>query len=58
MSARSRSTQSLRRRGCGSASRAVRREATASVGSALGSVLASLGRPTIGIGLAVINSAV
>ena len=35
--------------------RAPSRAATASAGSALGSVLASLGRPTIGIGLAAIG---
>ena len=44
MRARSRSTQSLRRRGCGSASSAAN--------------FASLGRPTSNIGLAPINSAV
>ena len=56
--ARSRCIQSVRRRGDGSALRAVSRAATASAASALGSVLASLGRPTIGIGFDAINSAV
>ena len=42
----------------GSVSRAASRAATESVASALGSVLASLGRLTIGIGLDAINSAV
>ena len=41
-----------------SALRASRRAATESAGNALGSVLASLGRPTIGMGLAAISSAV
>ena len=44
--ARSRSSQSLRRRGCGSVLRVARSAATESVGSAFGSVFASLGRPT------------
>jgi len=38
--------------------RAAKELATASAGNALGSVLASLGRPTIGIGLDPIRSAV
>jgi len=56
--ARSRSIQSLRRRGCGSELRVARSAVTESVGRALGSVLASLGRPTNGIGLDAITSAV
>ncbi len=58
MRARSRSTQSLRRRGCGSSSSAANSATTESVGNALGRVFASLGRPTSNIGLAPINSAV
>jgi hypothetical protein len=58
MSARSRSIQSLRRRGCGSERSAASRAVTESVGCALGSVLARLGRPTSGIGLAGMSSEV
>ena len=57
MRARPVAIQSLRR--CsGSAVRVSSSAETASVGSAVGSVLASLGRPTTGIGLAAIRSAV
>ena len=56
MSARSRSIQSLRRRGTESEWRVARR--AESVGSAFGSVFANFGRPTNGIGLAGISSEV
>ena len=56
--ARSRSIQSLRRRGCGSELRVARSAVTESVGRALGRGLASLRRPTNGIGFAGISSEV
>jgi hypothetical protein len=56
--ARSRSIQSRRRRGSGSEASAASRAITESVGSAFGSVVAGLGRPTNDIGLAAINSKV
>ena len=46
------------RRGSGSELRAARSAATESAGSAFGSVFASFGRPTSGIGLAAISSEV
>jgi hypothetical protein len=57
MRARSRSIQSLRRRS-GYVLRVPRRAATESVGNAFGSLFAGLGRPTNGIGLATMSSAV
>lgn len=58
MSARSRSVQSLRRRGTESECRVASSAVTESVGSAFGSVFANFGRPTNGIGLAGISSEV
>ena len=54
--ARSRSTQSLRHRGCGSVLSFARSAATEPAGRTFGSVFASLGRPTNCIGLAAISS--
>ncbi len=54
MRARSRSSQSVERGRCGPADTAPSGAVTASAGRDLG----CLGRPTIGIGLAAINSAV
>lgn len=58
MSARSRSIQSLRRRGTESEWRVARRAVTESVGTAFGSIFANFGRPTNGIGLPGISSEV
>jgi hypothetical protein len=58
MIARSRSIQSLRRRGAVSVARAPSRAVTDPAGKAFGSVLATLGRPICGIGFAGISSAV
>ena len=56
--ARSRSIQSVRRRGSASELIPARRAATKPVGSAFGKVFASLGRPTNDIGFAGMSCAV